>query len=66
MKEMDLDRPKRGLICKTTESKRIITTSEKAGIEMFCHVVSEVLDRLTQADGAVLAESMHQQSSNSS
>ncbi len=46
MKEMDLDRAKQSSICETVESEHVMSTSEIVEVEMFCDVVSEVLDRM--------------------
>ena len=61
MKAMDLHRVERSSICNAIERHHIMTTSETAEMEIFCDVLSEVLDRLTEGDHAVNADASHQQ-----
>ena len=51
----------RSSVCNKIENRYIMTVSETAEIELFCDVVSGILDRITKESSRILEEASHQE-----
>ncbi len=61
MKATDLHQVERNAICNAIERHHIMTAPETVEIEIFCDVLSDVLERLAKGDHAVNADASQQQ-----
>jgi hypothetical protein len=61
MENLDGDLEEQSSVCNKLDSRHIMTVSEIGEIDLFCGVISAILERIAKEKGQVYREAMRQE-----